>query len=220
LGGVFLYGDKYIMRYKEFLIERVLNLHTPEEKMPYAEIVWDMLQRSYKKIGGFKSAANLEELVNEPGYWKLIKRDGRITAVNIYKKSPKTKTFKVIASATETDYNPEKDSYKATPKGLSDYEMIKKGDVKMKRSWAEVSGPAEVLMRRSGATPVPNEYAEFLTGKKILELNDDGHHYTRLIHGEPHEKIIYGFIKLSDEGREELESRGINIRELPKNMEI
>jgi hypothetical protein len=217
---MFLYGDKYIMRYKEFLIERVLNLHTPEEKMPYAEIVWDMLQRSYKKIGGFKSAANLEELVNEPGYWKLIKRGDKITAVNIYKQSPKTKTFKVIASATETEYNPEKDLYKATPHGLSDYEMIKKADVKMKRSWAEVSGPAEVLLKRAGAVPVSNQYAEFLTGKKILDFNNDGYHYTRLIHGEPHEKIIYGFIKLSDAGKQELASSGININELPKNIEI
>lgn len=208
------------MRYREFLIERVLNLHTPEEKMPYAEEVWDMLQRSYKKIGGFKSAASLEELVNEPGYWKIVRRGDKITAVNIYKKSPKTKTFKVIASATATDFDPEKDRYKATAQGLSDYEMIKKGDIKMKRSWAEVSGPAEILMKRGGAAPIPNKYAEFLTGKKIVDLSPDGNHYTRLIHGEPHEKIIYGFVKLSDQGREELLAKGIDLKDLPPNIEI
>lgn len=208
------------MRYREFLIERVLNLHTPEDKIPYAKQVWDMLQRSYQKIGGFKSAASLEELVNEPGYWKIVRRGDKITAVNIYKKSPKTETFKVIASATETDFDPEKDRYKATAQGLSDYEMLKKGDVKMKRSWAEVSGPAEILMRRGGAKPIPNEYAEFLTGKKIVDLSPDGYHYTRLIHGEPHEKVIYGFVKLSDEGLQDLQDKGFDLKELPPNIEI
>jgi hypothetical protein len=208
------------MRYREFLIERVLNLHTPEDKIPYAKQVWDMLQRSYQKIGGFKSAASLEELVNEPGYWKVVRRGDKITAVNIYKKSPKTKTFKVIASATETDFDPTKERYKATAQGLSDYEMLKKGDVKMKRSWAEVSGPAEILMKRSGAKPVPNQYAELLTGKKIVDISQDGYHYTRLIHGEPHEKVIYGFVKLSDEGLQDLQDKGIDLKELPPNIEI
>lgn len=208
------------MRYREFLIERVLNLHTPEEKMSYAKQVWDMLQRSYQKIGGFKSAANLEELINTPGYWKIIRRGDKITAVNIYKKSSKTKTPKVIASATETYFDPDKQRYKATPQGLSDYEMIKRDDIKMKRSWAEVSGPAETVMKKSGASPIQNQYAEFLTGKKIIDKSEDGYHYTRLIHGEPHEKIIYGFVNLSDEGREELMTKGIDVNELPANIKI
>lgn len=209
------------MRFKEFLIERVLNLHSPEDKMPYAQQVWDMLQRSYKNIGGFKSAGSIEELVNDPGYWKIVRRpNGRITAVNIYKKSPKTKTFKVIASATETDFDTNKQRYRATSQGLSDYDMVKKGDVKMKRAWAEVSGPVEFLMQRTGAEPVPNEYAELLTGKKIIELSDDGYHYTRLINGEPHEKIIYGHIKLSDEGVQDLLDKGIELKNLPPNIEF
>jgi len=210
-----------MMRFKEFLVERILNLHTPEDKMPYAQQVWDMLHRSYKNVGGFKSASSIEELVNDPGYWKVVRRpNGRITAVNIYKKSPKTKTFKVIASATETDFDTVKQRHKATSQGLSDYDMIKKGDVKMKRAWAEVSGPVESLMQRSGAQPVPNEYAETLTGKKVIELSDDGYHYTRLINGEPYEKIIYGFIKLSDEGVQDLLDKGIELKNLPPNIEI
>ena len=89
------------MRSREFLIERILNLWTPEERQPYAKQVWDMLQRSYKKEGGFKSAANLDELVNTPGYWKLTRRGDKITSVNIYKKIANTKNFKGIASATQ-----------------------------------------------------------------------------------------------------------------------
>jgi hypothetical protein len=208
------------MRYHEFLIERVVNLHSTDEKMAYADQVWDMLQRSYKKAGGFKSAGSPEELANEPGYWKLVHRGDKITALGVYKKSSRTKNFKMIASATETELNPETGEYKATPQGLKDYHMVKSSDIKTKRSWAEVSGASEKIMLRSGATPISNKYAEFLTGKKIVDFNPDGYHYTRLIQGEPHEKIMVGFIDLSPEGAEELSNRGVSLKELPPNIKF
>jgi hypothetical protein len=208
------------MRYREFLIERVVNLHSTDEKMAYADQVWDMLQRSYKKMGGFKSANSPEELANEPGYWKVVRRGDKITALGVYKKSAKTKNFKMIASATETELNPETGEYKATPQGLKDYNMVKSADIKMNRSWAEVSGPAEKIMLRSGAKPIENKYAEFLTGKKMVDFNPDGYHYTRLIQGEPHEKVIVGFINLSAKGAEELSSQGVNLKELPPNIKF
>lgn len=208
------------MRYNEILTEKVLNLHTPDEKMKYAEPVWDMLLRSYKKIGGFKSAVSVEDLANEPGYWKIIRRGDRITAVAVYRKVPKTHTFKLIASAAETKMDPETGQYKTTRQGLNDYNLIKQSDIKMKRSWAEVSGPAERVMIKSGAKPISNKYAEFLTNKEILELNDDGYHYTRLIQGHPHEKVIVGFVNLTPEGKEELIKRGFDINELPDNVKL
>ena len=75
---------------REFLIERVLNLHTLDEKSKYIDAVWDLLQKSYKKIGGFKTATDKQELLSFPGYWKVVKRGDTITAVRIYRKSPKT----------------------------------------------------------------------------------------------------------------------------------
>lgn len=206
------------MRYHEFLVERIINLHTVEEKLPYADEVWDMLQRSYKKIGGFKSADSPKDLANDPGYWKLVRRNGKITALGIYKKSPVTKNFKTIASATETELNPETGEYKATERGLRDYNKVKIEDIKAKRSWSEVSGPAEKLMIRSGATPIDNKYAELLTGKKILDRDNDGYHYVRLIQGEPHRKIIVGFVNLNKEGTQELIRLGLDVKELPPNI--
>ena len=84
-----------IMRYTEFLSEKILNLHTVDEKMRYAEPVWDMLLRSYQKIGGIKSAVSVEDLANEPGYWKILRRGDRITAVVVYKKIAKTHNFNI-----------------------------------------------------------------------------------------------------------------------------
>ena len=205
------------MRYHQLLVEKVLNLHTPKEKMKYADKIWTMLQHSYKKIGGFKSANSAEELANDSGYWKLVRRGNHITALEIYKKVPNTDNFKMVAMATETEPN-SAGGYKATEQGIKDYNMLKNADIKTKRAWAEVSGPAEKLMLRAGAKPIDNKYAEFLTGKKILELNPDGYHYTRLIQGELHEKIIVGFVKLSPQGKEKLAGLGFDLKHLPDNI--
>jgi hypothetical protein len=204
------------MRAKEFLIERILNLHTPEQKAKYADQVWDLLQKAYQKVGGFKSAINKEELVANPGYWKVAKRGDKITAVNLYRKIPQTDTFKVYASGAESELDPTKDEYRATKQGKRDYSAIKKADVTQKRSWAEVSGAPETVAKRLGANPIPNKYAAYLTGKEILELSSDGYHYTRLIMGEPHEKIIYGFIGLSPDQEKALENNGLDIQDLPR----
>lgn len=185
--------------------------------MLYGPQVWDILNRSYEKLGGFKSATDLETLINEPGYWKLVVRHGKITALGIYKKVHNTDNFKVIASATETEKGPD-GVYRATKRGLTDYNMIKADDLLMKRSWAEVSGPAERLMTRQGALPISSRYAEFLIDKKIIDYSQDGYHYTRLIQGEPHEKAIMGFVKLSAESRDNIISAGISLEELPENV--
>ena len=208
------------MRYKELLVEHIVNLHSPEEKERYANTVWDMLTRSYEKIGGFKSAVNVDDLINTPGYWKLVRRNGRITAVSIYRKSSNTRNFKKIASATETERDPVSNTYKATTQGLRDHRMITVDDLKTKRCWAEVSGPAETVYFRLGAVPIDNRFAGVLTGKEILSLDQDHFHYTRLIQGAPVVKVIVGFPYLSEEGIQELVKNRIDVHELPDNIQF
>jgi hypothetical protein len=204
------------MKAKEFLIERILNLHTPEQKAKYADEVWDLLQKSYVRSGGFKSAADKEELITIPGYWKIVKRGDKITAANLYRKVPQTQTFKVYASGAETTPDSITNAPRSTLQGKRDYSMVKKADVTQKRAWAEVSGPAEVVAKKSGGKPIPNKYAAYLTGKEILDLDSDGYHYTRLIQGEPYEKIMYGFIKLTPEQIKAMEMNGLDINDLPQ----
>ena len=57
-----------------------------------------------------------------------------------------------------------------------------------------------------------------LTGKEILDLNPDGFHYTRLIQGKPHEKVIYGWVKLSEKGLQALKQLGLTKHDLPSNI--
>ena len=69
----------------------------------------------------------------------------------------------------------------------------------------------EKMLARAGATPLSNQLAATLTGKEILDLNPDGYHYTRLIAGHPHEKIIYGFVKMDPALAQKLEKLNITV---------
>ena len=123
------------MRYNN-LFETILNLssHNFEKRMMYADQVWSMLQYAYADIGGFLSAANVTELAETPGLWKLVRRKHHITAVIIYKASFGRK---LIGAATD-----------GTGEGKSDLMMILNDDKKLERSWAEVSGRMEGLLEK------------------------------------------------------------------------
>lgn len=167
------------MRYLQ-LLERVKNFdhHDVELRQKYAYQVWHMLQHAYKEIGGFLSAANAQELVETAGLWKLQLRGDHVSAVVIYKAQHGRK---LIGAATD-----------GTSEGKNDLMMILKEDKSLRRSWAEVSGKMEGVYRKLGAEPIPNTRAHELTGKRILNLDEDGVHYTRLIAGHPHVKALYG----------------------------
>ena len=209
---------KYLMQAKEFLIERVVNLWTPEQRAKYADQIWHMLQKSYASKGGFLSAESAEELVNTPGYWKIVRRGSDITAANLYRYSTMTDNFKGYASAAETEFDTTKGEYRTTPRGIKDYNQLKREDIRFKRSWAEVSGGPEIMLKRAGAFPISNKFAAMLTGKEILDLNPDGFHYTRLIQGKPHEKVIYGWVKLSEKGLQALKQLGLTKHDLSSNI--
>jgi hypothetical protein len=193
------------MQIKEFLTERVINLFKPEDMEPYAQEVWDILQKSYEKAGGFKSATDIPDLLQKSNMWKLVTRNGRVSAVSIYRDQMGRKS---IAAGTDQ-----------TPQGKRDYMMVKGDDVKMERAWAEVSGAPEHMAKKAGMIPVPNKFAPFLTRKEIVEYNADGYHYTRLIEGHPHEKVIYGSFKLSPEDAHNLFKSGVELHEVPDHFE-
>ena len=161
---------------KVILKEAYINLLKKEEKEKYVDIVWDILQKSYAPLGGYKSVASKDELINDSFLWKLIKKDNKIITVAIYK---------------------DKFGRKGMGKGSDGSVEGKRGlikiieeDIKLNRSWGEVSGKLAEIMIEKGAIPVPNTMAAKITGKNIISLNPDGYHYTRMIGGQPHEKII------------------------------
>ena len=96
--------------------------------------------------------------------------------------------------------------------------MLQNYDIRLNRAWAEVSGSVESIIKRAGASPLPAKFAAILTGKEIIEINPDGFHYTRLIAGYPHEKIIYGAVNLTPDLIQRLTDAGIQLHQLPPNF--
>ena len=164
---------------ESLLIESFVNITSTQDKDKYLDIVWNMLQTAYEPIGGFKSSTK-ESLIRETDMWKLCRRNNNITSLLLYVNK---KGHKLIGGATNGTSEGKKDLYK----------MIDE-DIKFKRAWAEVSGAMEHLYIKFNANKIPNTEAEKVLGKHIISLNPDGLHYTRLIAGHPHEKMLVGNI--------------------------
>lgn len=171
------------MEYRS-LNERFITVTNNNDMNKYVNIVWDMLQDAYKEIGGFLTAKTKDELIKKSSLWKMVRRNGKILAVKIY--TSKKGGRKSIACATN-----------GTPEGKDALYSILKEDIKMmdqRQAWAEVSGKMEHLYNKFGGVVVPSKYIQdILADKEIFNQKDDGH-YSRNIKGEPHEKIIYGWI--------------------------
>jgi hypothetical protein len=185
----------------QILTEHFVNLTTPEQKKHYAKTVWDILQFSYKDIGGFRSASSPEELIHDSHLWKLARRNGKIVAVSVFKDSHGRKAIAYGSDGSDA--------------GRRDLRQMAKDDVGFGRMWGEASGAVEHIYNKLGAKPIPAKYASFLTGKEILEYNPDGYHYTRRIMGHPHEKILFGFVNISPEMVAKAEKMGLDLHDLP-----
>ena len=194
------------MRLREILTERILTLQTHAEKQKYVDQVWDVLQKSYASIGGFGTAADTSELINRFPLWKIVIRNGNITAVKVEKSQYGRKSVGVGTDGTS--------------QGKKDIRMLIQTDISMKHTWAETSGKPESLYRKMGANPIPAKFAEFLTRHSILSIAPDGYHYTRLFNRTPYEKIIYGFADITADDIKALETYGIDVKQLQEGIRI
>lgn len=188
--------------FKEFVSEHLIsetfiNLlpHHIEKKRQHAEEVFNMLQNSYKKIGGihgdgFKSP---EDMVNNMKMWKLYKKNGKIVSASMYKDK---KGRKRVASATD-----------GSEEGKTGLARIVADDLKHKRSYGEISGPMLKFTRKQVPDlqkhVIPYDQVQNLAGEEIRRPPEDDeelkshpdlahHFYQRKIGGEWHTKIMVG----------------------------
>lgn len=177
--------------FNQFLSERVVNALDNKTKEQYADEVWDILQKAYAPIGGihgngFKSK---EDMIQNIGFWKLVKRGDHITAVEMYKQKDGRK---LVALGTD-----------GTQPGKKDLQMMMKADIDTGRSYAELSGPALMFLTKTigGESEMKKYFVPFDSVKKILwddEVEDvDGFVYRRKIGGSWHEKVMVGNASLS-----------------------
>jgi hypothetical protein len=166
---------------QSLILERFVNLFKKEDIEPYIEDIWNIMQRTYEPIGGFKTANSPEELLNKISFAKLVRKNDKIVAAALYKDKYGRKA---IAKGSDGSVD-----------GIKSIKQIYKEDVKMDRSWGEFSGKAESLLLKYGGVPIPNDMVEDILGKEIESKDKDGFHYTRMINGEPIRKIMIGNVE-------------------------
>jgi hypothetical protein len=174
------------------LNERVLSIGLKDDHEIHREVhrkeIHDMIQKAYSHpdIGGYggQKTGSKEESDSihhdiTHSIIKAHKRDGKISAVNLYKKSHGRKS---IASATD-----------GTDQGKKDWMKTKLEDHEQKRAWGEVSGKAEHLQKKLGVPVIPANKVGKLLGKDV-ETHQDGEHYDRKIGGHKHTKVAMGHV--------------------------
>lgn len=184
---------------KSVLIERYVNLFDPEKKKAYADVVWDMIQNAYKKIGGIRGSgfSGKEDMIKNIPFWKVAKKDGKVVAVALYKDKGGRKR---IASATD-----------GTEDGKEKLEIMGREDFTRQRSYAEVSSSSLnfILRRWKGPEDIttymilPKDAEKILGDELKYPVSDDDpeviahpelkkYFYQREIGGHYHTKLMIG----------------------------
>lgn len=183
-------GESFID--EDFINEHFVNVFIKDSSsradlLKYKDAVWDMLSKSYEKIGGLAGCPDVESLIEDTDFWKICTKNSRPVAVCVY--SFKRGGRKLVFAASSGDEEGKQWLYK-----------ILDDDIKFKdrTAWAEVSGAMEhIMVNKKGAVPIPADIAQqIMKDKKFLKIHDDGVHYDRLIGGNVHTKIMVGFPKL------------------------
>lgn len=179
--------------FKSFIAEHILSIGINDKDEPkrekHRQEIHDMIQKSYSHpdVGGYggHTSGSKEEshAIHHDITHSLIKattRNGKVTAVNLYKKQHGRKS---IASGHD-----------GSDQGKKDYMKTKLSDHEHKRAWGEVSGGVEHVAKKMGVPVIPTNKAGKLIGKEITPVGDTGH-YKRKIGGHEHTKIAMGHPK-------------------------
>lgn len=185
-----------MLTFSAFLQERVLSIGLnpkhEQHREKYRQQMHDMIQKAYSHpdiggYGGHKSGSKEEsDAIHDDithSVIKAVRRDGKLSAVNLYKKKHGLKS---IASATDE-----------TKQGKADWKKTKLEDHEKKRAWGETSGSVEHLQTKMGVPKIPSSRAKELLGKDVKPVEGDPHKYVRKIGSHDHEKVMMGHPKTS-----------------------
>lgn len=172
-------------------LEHYVNLHTKEDIAKFADVAFQMLQETYKDIGGC-GVNSAKQLIQETDLMKFQRRDGKLVAVNCYKKTPHgLKCFVGGSDGSDAGKRAMKDFLKQDF-DLSGNDLRNRHKWK-RRTYIEVSGaPEHILMNKFEVNVIPNTKVGEILDKEILELHKDGIHYDRMIAGTKRTKVLIG----------------------------
>lgn len=189
------------LNFKEFcaLSEAFVNYHPKDQELKrrHAKEVYELLQGSYASQGGIKGSGfnSPEDMVNKIPMWKLVKKNGKVVAVSLYKDANGRKMVAMGSDGTDV--------------GKSAVSNMLTSDLKMRRSKMEISGKALSFLKK--LTNVKPHVASFhdateyhnARGDVIHRPKEDDpevvkhpefkeHFYSRVIGGHPHTKLMIG----------------------------
>lgn len=149
----------------------------------YSSQVWDILQNSYKNIGGIAGVDSPEQLVAKSDLWKMVRRSGKITAVQVYRTDVGGR--KAVAGGSDGTEQGKQDLFKIM---LEDFTRDDR------EVFSEMSGKALGSALKRGATPVlASTVKDFMSkyGRDIEPL-PDGYFYRRHIGSKDYIKVLLG----------------------------
>jgi len=187
-----------------FLTERFINLlpRDAEKKNALKDEVYAMLQKAYADQGGLAGSGfkTPDDMVANIPFWKVVRKDGRLVAVGMYKD---TAGRKRVAMATD-----------GTPEGKHAAAEMALNDLMQGRAYGEVSGKSLAFARKQfDIKPflIPFDEAAAMLAKRgdnaqhpaeddpevIRHPDLKDYFYTRIIGGDPHTKVMVGTPNIS-----------------------
>lgn len=169
-------------------VDGVYDIDERNEMKKYSSIIWNIMQASYLKLGGFKSYRNKDEMINTISLLTICVLKNKIVAAAIYRDDLGGQKLNGCGTI---DGSPES-------KRLLRQVIRDDIDNLQKWHWVEVSYPLEKWFKELNGNPIPSQMAANLLHKsrnKIIPLGD-GVHYQRQIGIDVNDvvtKAIYGF---------------------------
>lgn len=146
--------------------------------------IWDLLQKGYEKIGGFKSFQTPKDLLKKTPFLRLGYCNENIVAIAVY--NSYLGGNKCVGLTCVKD-----ERHDISVKLL---ELVLEYDIVNWEQWVwiEASGKVEEMCKKLNAFNVPTEYAIIYLKNIPYEIQDE-YHYTRKIAGKDEVKSIFGF---------------------------
>ena len=163
-------------------------LYEPEEVEKYLPLVWDMLKKSYEKLGGLQSYSDYNDFKKKK-HLLMVVRDfdnQDLLACAVFRRIGESLKMTAIGCNQEDDGK------------LAIQQIVQHTITELKlHYWAEVSGAIERYFKRHNGYPMPNTIASKIIGVSdnlVIPSKKDMVHYDRIIgkNEERFTKMIYG----------------------------
>lgn len=146
--------------------------------------IWELLQKGYEKIGGFKGFQSTKDLLKKSPFLKIGYINNNIVAIAVYNSYLGGNKCVGLTCVKDERHNT----------SLKLLEMVLEYDIINWQQWVwiEASGKVEEMCRKLNAFNVPSDYA-IIYLKNIPYKTQDEYHYLRKIAGKEELKTIFGF---------------------------